>query len=275
MPKRYFFIFALVIAILAESVWIVWNVRKKQNIEQASPSKGTEHSVAFSRLKRFGRDVSQFSTLRGRMRHPDADQGVDVSEHQGDIDWKSVRDDGMDFAIIRGAYRGYTEGALIEDATFAENLKGAKAAGLKVGVYVFSQALDEAEAEEEAEFMISALNGTELELPIYYDWEVVTGTKRADSLSGEQVTKNALAFCRAVESAGYKAGVYFNTEIAYWKYDLSELAQYEFWFARYSEIPELFYDFTAWQYNVEGSVAGISGNVDLNLRFTDYNADSP
>ena len=221
-----------------------------------------------SYLERYRRDDADFSVdSRERVYYPDAEQGIDVSEHQGVINWKRVREDGISFAILRVAYRGYTEGNLSEDARFRDNLIAARDAGLKIGAYVFSQALTEEEAAEEAAFALDVLDGAELELPIYFDWEHISGDERADRLTGEQVTRNALAFCRAVEKAGYRGGVYFNSTVGYWKLTLPALNGYDFWLAQYEPSPSFFYDFAMWQYSDHAQVDGIDTIVDRNLRF--------
>lgn len=194
--------------------------------------------------------------------------GIDVSEHQGRIDWQAVADDGIDFAIIRVGRRGAAEGEVREDERFAENMDGARRAGLDVGTYFFSQAVNEEEAVEEADFVLSRLRGHELAYPVVYDHEPVEGVDgRADDLSVEQMTANAKAFCDRIAQAGYAAMVYGNAnDLA--RYSLKELSGYGIWFAEYgSTIPSRLGRFSIWQYTNEGQVAGISGAVDLNIRF--------
>ncbi len=194
--------------------------------------------------------------------------GVDVSYYQGEIDWEKVSASGMKFAILRIGYRGYgTKGSLNPDATFQDNLEGAKQAGLDVGVYFFSQAVNEEEALEEAQFVLETLDGEALELPIVFDPEHISDTQaRTDSVSAEQFTRNAAAFCAAVEDAGYEAMIYSNMVWeAYWL-DLKELADYPVWYADYEPLPQTPYAFAIWQYTESGSVDGIEGNVDLNLQ---------
>ena len=249
--------------------------RSMRQTQQDPPSANGWTQVELSQLPRYRRDDADFSAdSQGGIFYPDAQQGIDVSEHQGKIDWQKVREDGISFAILRVAYRGYTEGRLAEDATFRENLAAARDAGIELGAYVFSQALNEQEAEEEAAFALSILDGAPLELPIYFDWEHVSGDERADRLTGEQVTRNALAFCRAVEDAGYRGGVYFNSSVGYWKLTLPVLAGYNFWLAQYEPAPYFFYDFHMWQYSDHAEVDGIETAVDRNLRFNET-TDSP
>lgn len=196
--------------------------------------------------------------------------GVDVSSHQGEIRWDEVAQAGVTFAMLRAGYRGYSEGVLKEDAQFAANLSGAREAGLQVGVYFFSQAITPREAEEEADFVLGLLEGSAPELPIAYDWEPIVGeAARTDGLDGETITACAAAFCARVEAAGYTAAVYCNGELGYLNYDLSELRDYDLWYAEYVDAPGFAYAFCLWQYSNTGTVPGIDGAVDLDLYFPD------
>jgi GH25 family lysozyme M1 (1,4-beta-N-acetylmuramidase) len=193
--------------------------------------------------------------------------GVDVSYYQGEIDWQAVAEDGIDFAILRLGYRGYTEGGLLSDSRFQYNLQGAAQAGLEVGVYFFSQALTPEEAQEEADFVAQALSGYALDYPVVFDWEyIISGdAARTDNATGETVTQCARAFCDRIQSLGYEAAVYFNQDMGYLTLDLAELSDVTLWLAEYDDAPDFYYDFDLWQYTETGSVAGISGAVDLNL----------
>ncbi len=194
-------------------------------------------------------------------------QGVDLSAHNGDIDWAQVWDAGIDFAILQLGYRGYTAGNLNVDEAFFSNLDSAVAAGVKVGVYFFSQAKTVEEAEEEARFVVKTLAGCRLDLPVYFDWETITNGGRTDAVDQEQLTAFALAFCRIVEDAGFQAGVYFNQHAGYYSYNLDALEGYSFWLAEYSAAPTFYFRFDLWQYSAAGSVPGIQGDVDRNLYF--------
>ena len=196
-------------------------------------------------------------------------RGIDVSEHQDQIDWQAVRDDGVEFAIIRAGYRGFSEGLLYEDNFSRINIEGARAAGLKVGVYFFSQAVNTAEAAEEAEFLLGIIDGFALELPVFFDWELVDGVgeTRADTVDGDMVTDCCLTFCGAVESAGYRAGVYFYRSLGYYDYALDRLTDYIFWVGAPGDVPDFYYEHAIWQYSFTGTVGGITGGTDLNLLF--------
>ena len=196
-------------------------------------------------------------------------RGIDVSEHQGAIDWQKVHDDGVEYAIIRAGYRGYSEGKLFEDACFKANIEGAKAAGLKIGVYFFSQAVDTSEATEEAKFLLNSIKDYKLDLPIFFDWEQVSGVgqTRVDNVDGTTITDCALAFCAAIETAGYKTGVYFYRSLGYYDYELDRLTNLAFWVGAPGSAPDFYYKHTMWQYSFTGTVNGIAGGTDLNLMF--------
>ncbi len=191
--------------------------------------------------------------------------GIDVSEHQGEIDWKAVADSGAEFAILRLGYRGSTVGDLYIDEHFYTNLQGAKANGLAVGVYFFSQAKDEVEAREEAEFVLATLEGQELELPIFYDWEFIGG--RIENERAVPMTQCAEAFCQTVLSRGYEAGVYFNQTYGNNYLDLFALRNYTLWLAEYDTTPDFPHHFDCLQYTDSGELDGIDGSVDLDLYF--------
>lgn len=197
--------------------------------------------------------------------------GIDVSSYQGEIDWQQVAQAGVEFAIVRVGYRGYGTGVLMEDRLFRQNIQGALDAGLEVGAYFFSQAVTADEAREEAEFLLQSVADYPLTGPMVFDWEPVTGreeeTVRTDGLEGETLTACALAFCQTVEEGGYSPMIYFNQELGYLNYDLSQLTDYRFWLAEYNTPPTFAYSFAMWQYTNEGTVPGIDHPVDLNLAF--------
>ena len=200
--------------------------------------------------------------------------GIDVSAHQGDIDWQAVKDDGIGFAMIRLAYRGYgASGNLLVDQNYEANIDGALDAGLDVGVYVFSQAITEEEAVEEANLAIENLKGRDITFPVVFDMEEIAGSEaRTYGMTPEQVTDIAIAFCETIEAAGYRPMIYGNLKWLAANMDLSRLTEYDTWLAQYYRTPAFPYDFQMWQYTNTGSVAGINGDVDLNLCFTRYPA---
>ena len=200
--------------------------------------------------------------------------GVDVSHHQGTIDWEQVRDAGYEFAFLRIGYRGYgTAGSMNMDREFYTNLQNAQKAGLDVGVYFFSQAINEEEAAEEAAFVLKALGDRELQLPVVYDPEsIVEAEARTDDVPGEQFTKNTLVFCDLIEKAGYDVMIYSNMLWEAYQFDLGQLQDYPIWYADYAPLPQTPYHFDYWQYTNKGTVPGVSGVIDLDIQLIPYSA---
>ena len=198
--------------------------------------------------------------------------GIDVSSHQGEIDWQQVASAGVKYAFIRIGYRGYGNGAVVLDTKAAANLQGAKEAGILVGAYFFSQAIDVPEAQEEAAFAMEHLKniGVTLDLPLVYDWEYVSETARTAAVDRQTLTACTLAFCQAVEAQGYDPMIYFNTSQGRDLLDLELLEQYPWWLAKYDMAAEFLCRVDLWQYTNQGAVPGIAGNVDIDLMFTDY-----
>ena len=193
--------------------------------------------------------------------------GIDVSAYQTEIDWEKVKSSGVEFAMIRVGYRGYTTGNLDLDDCFHAHIKGALEAGLDVGVYFFSQSLTPEEAVEEAEYVVEQIKEYEISYPVVYDWEEVQGPARTDEMNMLMLTSCAMAFCETIEKAGYEAGVYFNQTYGYEQFNLVSLKDYVFWLAEYDPVPSFVYNFQIWQYTNEGAVPGIEGPVDLNICF--------
>ena len=213
--------------------------------------------------------------------------GIDISEFQGDINWTKVKNDGIKFAFIRCGGRGYTKGTCYEDKKFAQNVRNAKKAGVKVGVYFFSQAITVAEAVEEASLTINMCKGLGIDLPVVMDWETGSGY-RTQSLKGEAFANVLDAFCSLIGKNGYTPAVYLcsddiNNRLG--KYQSRILGTYKLWYAYpYScywpasssyrsnyyqtgdTIPPRSFAFEYWQYSWHGKVAGISTEVDLNIR---------
>ena len=165
--------------------------------------------------------------------------------HQQEIDWQRVADSGVQFAILRVGYRGYTEGAIQEDAYFTQNLEGAIDAGLDVGVYFFSQAIDEQEAREEARFVLDKISGYLLAFPVFFDWEKIGSEARSDTMDLASLTIVTDTFCTEIRNAGYQAGLYFNQQLGYEELHLPSLQTYTFWLAEYNDTPSFAYHFEA------------------------------
>ena len=193
--------------------------------------------------------------------------GIDVSKWQKEIDWDKVKNEGVDFAIIRCGYRGSVTGSLVEDPYFEQNIKGAQAAGIKVGVYFFTQAVNEVEAVEEASMVISLVRDYELQYPVFIDTEGAGGNGRADSLNVEERTAVCEAFCTTVKNAGLEAGVYASRNWYNNKLTAGTLESYAIWLAEYRSVPLYQGYYQMWQYTSKGKINGINGNVDLNVSY--------
>ena len=195
--------------------------------------------------------------------------GIDVSKYQGEIDWARVKEAGIEFAIIRAGIRGYgAEGKIVEDETYRANIEGAVANGIKVGVYFFSQAVNEDEAREEAATVLDLVAGYPLDYPIYIDIEQVADAKsRTAGVSPETRTQVVRTFLSAVEEAGYRGGIYGNLKSFLLLLDVKQLEEYPKWYAAYSMPLYYPYSYHMLQYSENGRVEGISGNVDLNISF--------
>lgn len=193
--------------------------------------------------------------------------GIDVSKWNGDIDWDKVRNAGVEFAIIRAGYRGSVSGSLVVDPRFVENMKGAAASGIPVGVYFFTQAVNEVEAVEEASAVIQLVREYNLEFPIFIDTEGAGGNGRADGLDPETRTLVCDAFCRTVENAGYRAGVYASRNWYNNNLYTDRLDKYFIWLAEYRSIPLYQGYYQMWQHTSKGQIDGISGNVDMNIYY--------
>jgi GH25 family lysozyme M1 (1,4-beta-N-acetylmuramidase) len=227
-------------------------------------------------------DWEKLSSSNGRFSYSEQGErvsrtGIDVSSHQGSINWQAVSQDGIEFAFIRLGYRGYSEGGINLDAFFEENYLGATGVGIPVGVYFFSQAISEEEALAEARFVLDQLRGRTLQYPIVYDFEPVNvgaGGGRANEISDYQRTRNALTFCETIEAAGYPTMIYGNTADIN-SYYLNILGKRDIWFAEYdTPFPGGQFDFTIWQYTSTGQVAGIEPDVDLNIELVRGEQDS-
>lgn len=203
-----------------------------------------------------------------------ASSGIDVSRYQGNIDWQAVADDGVDFAFIRVAYRGYETGRLQEDAYFRRNIEEAQKAGIRVGVYIYSQAVTEDEAREEAAYLIHRIAGYQMDLPLVFDYEFAGANSRLrnaydnKTLNAEKGTDICLAFCRYVESFGYDSIVYANKSMLNQQLNADRLEdETEIWLANYTTNTSYSGGFQYWQYTSSGQVDGIQTKVDCNFAF--------
>ncbi len=195
-------------------------------------------------------------------------KGIDVSKFQGKINWNKVKADGVEYAFIRVGLRGYGSGEIVDDATFERNIEGALDAGVKVGVYFFSQAVTVDEAIEEAEYVLDKIKDYDVTYPVVFDVEKVDDKKgRMNLISVEERTDVTIAFCETIKAAGYIPMIYANTEMYSVLLDFERLEAYEKWYAFYDPTIYFPYDFKIWQYSDKGRVNGISEPVDLNISF--------
>lgn len=290
MKKRYILII-IIIAIVALGMgiagYVIYTRSDKKSISnnEASRSESNEEVLNFvdahgnwyqtivsQNVPKNPYDKFKFVSESGKMQYDDGKYtsrlGVDVSEHHGDINWQEVKNDGIEFAFIRIGYRGYGESGIIKaDAKFNDNIAGAKAAGIDVGAYFFSQAINEDEAREEARFVLEHLQGRGLDLPVVYDPEnILDDVARTDNVTPEQFTKNTIAFNEVIKSVGYKPMVYSNMLWEAFKLDMAKIQDYPIWYADYEPKPQTPYDFTFWQYSEKSMVPGISGTADMNIQ---------
>lgn len=199
--------------------------------------------------------------------------GIDVSRYQGNIDWKKVKNAGVDFAIIRLGYRGMNEGTLEMDPYYEANIDGAAAAGIKTGVYFFSQAITVEEAVEEAQMVLEQIQGHEISYPVIFDTEVVPNKNaRANNLPRDLRTQICKAFCDTIAAGGYHPMIYANTRWMILGIDLEKLTEYDKWYAYYGTTFTFPYQYQMLQYSDSGSIPGIAGAVDLDISFIDYSA---
>lgn len=198
-------------------------------------------------------------------------KGIDVSRHQGGINWRKVAGEDISYAFIRAGYRGSSEGKLVEDEYFKDNIEGALDNGIDVGIYFYTQAMTEKEAEEEAEFVIDLIEKYDVTYPVVLDVEETTGSSvRTANMTQEEYTRAAIAFCEKIKEAGYTPMIYGNLKTFMIMLDLEQIEDYEKWFAYY-DMPVYFpYEFSIWQYSSKGSVDGIKGDVDLNVCMKDF-----
>ena len=187
-------------------------------------------------------------------------KGIDVSKHQGRIDWKKVRNDGIEFAIIRIGYGG---SAPVKDERFEENYKNAKANGIKVGTYLYSYANSESDVKAETEAILKWLSGKNFELPFYLD---VEDAKTQGKLSVSELTNYVYNICEKIENAGYWVGIYASKNWLETKLNMNKLNRFTIWLAQWSTNPTYQGSYAMWQYTSNGKVDGIGGRVDMNYQ---------
>ncbi len=198
-----------------------------------------------------------------------AKKGIDVSTFQGNIDWNKVKNSGIEFAIIRLGFRGYESGKIVLDNQYENNMIGSLNAGLDTGVYFFTEALNEQEAIEEAEFVIENLKEYKINMPVVIDVEESANKEktRTKDLTAEQRTKNVIAFCERIKEAGYDVMIYGNLKSFMIMMNIEELENYDKWFAYYRYPFHFPYKIKMWQYTAYEKIDGIEGKTDVNLMF--------
>lgn len=198
-------------------------------------------------------------------------KGIDVSKYQGSIDWAQVASDGVEYAFVRLGLRGYGSGKLALDEYYEQNMRGADNAGIKTGVYFFTQAVTVDEAVEEAEYVLQNIADHNVSYPIVFDVEMIANDDgRANDLSQKERTDITIAFCDKIRAAGYTPMIYGNVKCFTKLLDMTRLNDYEKWYAFYDDYMYMPYDVGIWQYTEKGKVAGIDANVDLNISYKAY-----
>ena len=259
-----------------------WLFGIKDKEEEPAPAYSgwrTENGKTYYYAQDTNKKVTGLRSIDGKLYYFDANGvkqdnvtfGIDVSKYQSGLDWNKIKKSGVSFVIIRIGYRGYgAEGKLVKDPMFEEHFTNARNAGLKVGVYFFTQAVNEAEAQEEAEGCNRALNGRTLDYPIFYDTEASTapgGTGRADGLGVEDRTKCAIAFCERVKELGYKPGVYASTTWYRKRVNYNTLrSRYTIWNAHYG-VSSSPIGCDLWQGTEKARINGYSGELDANISY--------
>ncbi|MFV0255563.1 MAG: glycoside hydrolase family 25 protein [Erysipelotrichaceae bacterium] len=224
-------------------------------------------------------DADKMRNIDGRLYYRDQSQnftsslGIDVSHHQKEIDWQIVKEDGIDWAMIRLGYRGYMSGEIHLDEQYLNNIMAVNEHNLASGVYFYSAATSTLEAIEEAEFVLDNIEEYEINLPVAFDMEDIGGEQsRTHALSVEEKTEITKAFCDTIIENGYKCLVYGNSKWLMERLNFEEIAEYGIWHAQYSyyNFP---YELLMYQYTSSASVAGVAGNVDLNVGFFNLDED--
>lgn len=220
------------------------------------------HDYKLSKIEREDGDFRYYSD-----RNYDSIIAIDVSYFQGKIDWKKVKKSGVDAAYIRVGYRSKTDGELYLDSTFKRNIEGAKRAGIKVGVYFFSQSITKSEAREDAYFVKKHINDYDIDLEVAFDMEYIGEDCRIRRVDNAARTVMAMEFCDTIESLGYKSLIYGNPTYLMGSLDLEKLNNHDVWLAHYIDVTDYKYKFKVWQYSDSGRISGINHAVDLNIIF--------
>lgn len=222
-----------------------------------------------SQTKKTGGQTISAEEAVNKFENDGQSAGIDVSAHQGKIDWAQVKASGIEFAMIRCGFRGYTAGSIYEDAYFRSNIKGAVNNGIMVGIYFYSVAMNEEEALQEAAWVVEAIKSYRITYPVVYDFEDFH-RGRTNGISSAQATSNAITFLNYVASKGYTPMMYASKNDITSNFDKSRLSGYKFWLAHYTSETNYTGSYQMWQYTSKGSVPGISGGVDMNVAYFRY-----
>lgn len=233
-------------------------IKKESEVDAAAEDSGEKDALADA-------DQTEMTDLKAFSGKTKA--GIDVSKWNGEIDWDRAKNAGVQFAIVRAGYRGSVTGSLVQDIYFDANMKGAASAGVPVGVYFFTQAVNEVEAVEEASAVLAWIREYEITYPVFIDTEGAGGGGRADSLDADTRTLVCEAFCRTIQNAGYEAGVYASRNWYDHNLHTRKLENYYIWLAEYRSVPLYQGYYRMWQYSSKGHVDGIEGNVDMNIMY--------
>ncbi len=277
-----------VIAAVGERTWTLGESEQKPLIEEnywnyiyasyiliGTPPE-CEYYKIVSEVERHNYDTDNFYIDDGtdKMYYHDSEGSrltsiaIDVSAFQSDIDWYKVKEAGVDVVMIRVGYRGYGSGKIVEDDMFSTHAQGALDAGLQVGVYFFSQALNYEEGVEEANFVLNIISQYNITCPVAIDTEFLDASDaRTNGLDVDSRTDSIVGFCETVKAAGYIPMIYSNRNWYVQSLDMSRLGDYHLWLAHYSNQPSFPYRYVGWQYTDQGELSGIDGTVDLNVWF--------
>lgn len=199
--------------------------------------------------------------------------GCDLSYHNKNVNWEELAASGCEFVMLRCGYRGYSEGGLLKDEKFDEYAQKAKEVGIDVGVYFFTQAINEEEAIEEANYVLEILEDHEITYPVAFDTEYINDAKARTNtadISDELRSRICIAFCERIREFGYYPIIYASENWMRRNMDLKMLTNYEFWAPQYLDENDFLFDFSIWQYTEKGSIPGVVGDVDLDISMVDY-----
>lgn len=255
----------LLAILLAVTVFLVKGIL--DDSQSSDTNQIAENNYDYSKFKLDENGFMSYSDKNGLK----GTTGIDVSSHNGYIDWAKVAKSGIKFAYIRVGYRGYTEGEIKDDPYFSYNIQNARANGIDVGVYFFSQAINGEEAVEEADYVADKISGYNVKYPVAFDMEYNNvENERIGKLTQKQKTEIMRSFCFECYGNGYKPIVYGNNQWLAGEFDISSVLNFDTWYAGYSNKPMVKYSFEIWQYSNSGVIDGIDGTVDMNICLKEY-----